>query len=168
MNVNEFAQLMAKYNQWMNEKLYTVCTNVPKVDREKDLGAFFGSIHNTLDHIVWADDALLVRLLNTERRIESYRAPLIKDFNQLQQRRAELDQEIIDWAAQVSDADVDQPYEFKSVLYNKTRRLPRYALVAHLFNHQTHHRGQVTALLSQLGHDFGVTDLPWAPGMDVT
>lgn len=168
MNVNEFAQLMAKYNQWMNEKLYSVCAEVPKADREKDLCAFFGSIHNTLDHIVWADDALLVRLQDADRRIESYKPPQIKDFNQLRERREEVDEEIIDWAAQVADADVDQPYEFKSVLYNKTRTLPRYALVAHLFNHQTHHRGQVTALLSQLGHDFGVTDLPWTPGIDAT
>ena len=159
---------MAKYNRWMNEQLYTVCAGVPKADRQKDLGAFFGSIHNTLDHIVWADDALLVRLQNADRRIESYKPPQIGDFNQLRERREELDEEIIDWAAQVRDADVDQPYEFKSMLYNKTRRLPRYALVAHAFNHQTHHRGQVTALLSQLGHDFGVTDLPWTPGIDVT
>ena len=166
MNVNEFAQLMAKYNQWMNEKLYTVCAKVPEADREQNLGAFFGSIHNTLDHIVWADDALLVRLQDADRRIERYEPPRIRDFNQLRERRAELDEEIIDWASQVRDAKVDQPYEFKSVLYNKTRRLPRYALVAHLFNHQTHHRGQVTALLSQLGHDFGVTDLPWTPGVD--
>lgn len=168
MNVNEFAQLMAKYNEWMNQKLYTVCANVPKVDREKDLGAFFGSIHNTLDHVIWADDALLVRLLDADRRNESYKPPKIKDFDQLRERRKEVDEEIIDWAAHVADADVDQPYEFKSVLYNKTRTLPRYALVAHLFNHQTHHRGQVTALLSQLGHDFGVTELPWTPGIDAT
>lgn len=168
MNVNEFAGLMAKYNRWMNERIYALCAKVPKADRERDLGAFFGSIHNTLDHIVWADDALLVRLQNSGRRVESYRPPQIEDFDQLRQRREELDKVISDWAAQVADTDVDQPYEFKSVLYNKTRTLPRYALVAHLFNHQTHHRGQVTALLSRLGYDFGVTDMPWTPGIDAT
>ncbi|MGB5812847.1 MAG: DinB family protein [Polyangiales bacterium] len=166
MNASEFARLMAGYNRWMNDRLYAVCAEVPKTDRERDLGAFFGSIHNTLDHLVWADDAILVRLQDSDRRVERYQPPQIKDFDPLRERRAEVDDAISEWAAQVRDGDVDQSYEFKSVLYNKTRTLPRYALAAHLFNHQTHHRGQVTALLSRLGYEFGVTDLPWTPGID--
>lgn len=167
MNATAFAQLMAAYNTWMNEKLYRLCSKIPDADRKKDLGAFFGSIHNTLDHIVWADEALLIRLRDEDRAIERYQPPRISDFDELWKARQVFDDEISSWAEGVSDAIVDQPYEFKSKIYNKTRNIRRYVLAVHLFNHQTHHRGQVTALLSQLGHDFGVTDLPWIPGIDI-
>ena len=128
MNATAFAQLMAAYNTWMNEKLYRLCSKIPDADRKKDLGAFFGSIHNTLDHIVWADEALLIRLRDEDRAIERHQPPPISDFDELWKARQVFDDEISSWAEGVSDAIVDQPYEFKSKIYNKTRNIRRYVV----------------------------------------
>ena len=67
----------------LNSKVYETCQFMADSDRKKDLGAFFGSIHHTLDHIPWADDALSIRLREEDRLIEPYRAPTIADFEEL-------------------------------------------------------------------------------------
>ena len=82
----------------MNEKLYRLCSKIPDADRKKDLGAFFGSIHNTLDHIVWADEALLIRLRDEDRAIERHQPPRISDFDELWKARQVFDDEISSWA----------------------------------------------------------------------
>lgn len=163
MTWRAYATKMASYNRWMNERIYEVCGGIPDDTRKKDLGAFFGSVHDTLDHIVWADEALMVRLGERQTKIERYEAPMISDFDALDSARKRLDVDLCAWCAEVEDAELEVPYEFVSVLYGRRRTLPRYVLLMHLFNHQTHHRGQVTTLLSQLGHDPGITDLPWSP-----
>jgi uncharacterized damage-inducible protein DinB len=56
--------------------------------------------------------------------------------------------------------------KYRTASDNTERVLPHWLLVTHLFNHQTHHRGQLTTLLSQLGYDPGVTDLPWMPTLN--
>ncbi|MGB5351016.1 MAG: DinB family protein [Polyangiales bacterium] len=163
MSWRDYATAMAAYNRWMNERLYALCQGLSEEERTRDLGAFFGSVHNTLDHILWADEALLVRLGHESLKIERYSPPMIADFAALSARRAEVDQSISNWAQTVDDDEIAEPYEFVSVLYGKSTVVPRYVVAMHLFNHQTHHRGQVTTLLSQLGHDVGITDLPWVP-----
>lgn len=86
---------------------------------------------------------------------------LYSDFNDLRQQREMTDQEIFAWSKSLSQDWLEKPFEFTSNLDKKTRILPTWVLVAHMFNHQTHHRGQLTTLLTQLGHDPGITDLPW-------
>lgn len=163
MDWRAYCELMAAYNEWMNGKIYEICSTLSDSDRKKDLGAFFGSLHNTLDHLLWADEALLIRLREEERKIFRYNPPMIDDFEDLCVRRKEIDEEICRWASEVDDLSCMEPYEFVSVIYEKRKTLPRGVLAMHMFNHQTHHRGQVTTLLSQLGYDVGVTDLPWVP-----
>ena len=163
MSWRDYAMAMAAYNRWMNERLYALCAGLSEEERTRNLGAFFGSVHHTLDHILWADEALLVRFGHVSRKIERYSPPMVADFATLRARRAELDQSIANWAQSVDEEEIAAPYEFVSVLYGKSKVIPRYVLAMHLFNHQAHHRGQVTTLLSQLGKDVGVTDLPWTP-----
>ena len=163
MSWRDYATAMAAYNRWMNDRVYALCEGLDEAERTRDLGAFFGSVHNTLDHILWADEALLVRLGDELRTIERYSPPMIADFTMLSKRRREVDQSITDWARSVDDDAIQEPYQFVSVLYGRSRVMPRYVLAMHLFNHQAHHRGQLTTLLSQLGHDVGITDLPWTP-----
>ena len=57
-------QLMAQYNRWMNRKLYAICAEIPDADRKKDLGAFFKSLHGTLNHLLYGDKAWMGRFLN--------------------------------------------------------------------------------------------------------
>jgi len=157
----DYCQTMATYNQWMNQKLYAICAEIPDVERKRDRGAFFKSIHGTLDHLLYGDRAWLGRFTNQPFATKGIGQELHSDFAELRQDRETCDREIIVWAETVSQSWLEQSFEYTSNVDGKTRVLPTWVLVTHLFNHQTHHRGQLTTLLSQLGYDPGVTDLPW-------
>ncbi|GAB4142853.1 MAG: DinB family protein [Cyanobacteria bacterium J069] len=160
----DYCQLMAQYNQWMNRKLYALCAEIPDGDRKQDRGAFFKSIHGTLNHLLYGDRAWLGRFTN-----EPFSTPLGEElyanFDDLWRAREQCDVELLGWAQGVTTDWLTQPFHHRSRVDGQLRTLPTWTLVTHLFNHQTHHRGQLTTLLSQLGIDPGVTDLPWLPGL---
>ena len=160
MNHQNFAQLMALYNQWMNQKIYAAAAQLNDQERKQDRGAFFSSIHQTLEHILWGDRIWLARFNGKNYPRTNLNEPMFDDFAQLQNERAIFDQEIIQWSQNIDEHWLKEMMTWSSQLYKFTQTQPRYALVLHMFNHQTHHRGQVTALLSQAGVDCGVTDLP--------
>jgi uncharacterized damage-inducible protein DinB len=161
------AETMAEYNHWMNLKLYAVCAEVPDEQRREDRGAFFKSIHGTLNHILVGDRIWLGRFTGNSY-VAQLRQELYSDFNELRQQRETTDQQILEWSKQLTDERLSQPLRYKSASDGIERVFPQWLLVMHLFNHQTHHRGQLTTLLSQLGYDPGVTDLPWMPAVNVT
>jgi uncharacterized damage-inducible protein DinB len=149
---------IASYNQWMNQKLYAVCADIPNLDRQSDRGAFFKSIHGTLNHILVADRIWLGRF--TQQPFTSQLDnELYSNFSELRTQREQLDRTIIAWAENLTPDWLDRDYTYTNSS-GVTRTLPYWLLVTHLFNHQTHHRGQLTTLLNQLGYDPGVTDLP--------
>ena len=154
-------QLMARYNQWMNEKLYRVCADIPDEDRKRDLGAFFKSIHGTLNHLLYGDKAWMGRFRRKPFPVTVIGQTLYEDFEELRADRQETDQQILEWSQNLSSEWLELPFEYTSNVDGKTRVLPTWILVMHLFNHQTHHRGQVTTLIKQLGREPGITDLPW-------
>jgi len=78
-----------------------------------------------------------------------------------------LDDEIVAWAQTLSEDWLQSPSTYTSSVDGKTRTLPTWVLVVHMFNHQTHHRGQLTTLLKQLGVDPGITDIPWLPALEI-
>lgn len=158
-------QLMAQYNRWMNRKLYAVCTGIPKEERHRDMGAFFKSIHATLDHIFFADRAWMDRFTGQPVSVRLGDV-LHTDFVSLQQDREALDEAIVAWASQIDQDWLTHAFEYTSSVDGETRIQPAWVYVIHLFNHQTHHRGQVTALVKQLGYDPGITDLPWLPELN--
>ncbi len=164
MFTSHYYDLMAQYNRWMNRNLYAVCAPIPDAQRKADRGAFFKSIHGTLNHLVWADRVWLARFgvgtLPTARIGEE----LYADFDTLHSARLHLDEIIAHWTAALDLSQVVNTFEFKSVVDGKTRRAPQWVFIVQMFNHQTHHRGQVTTLLKQLNYDPGVTDIPWMPG----
>lgn len=161
-----YCQRMAEYNQWMNQRLYEVCGALKDEERKRDRGAFFGSVHGTLNHLLYGDRAWLGRFTGSPASLPPLGQDLYADFEELRRQRDLTDQALLLWANQLSESWLAQPLEYTSGVDAKTRRLPVWLLVTHLFNHQTHHRGQVTTLLSQMGHDLGVTDLPWLPTLN--
>jgi uncharacterized damage-inducible protein DinB len=165
MNAKTYARGMAAYNQWMNEKIFACASELSDEVRTRDMGAFFGSIHLTLNHLVVVDAAWLERLHGEPVTMTSTREERYPDFAELWSARRQLDQRISDWADAVSDDFTNGSFRFKSVAYQRDIELPGWALVMQVFNHQTHHRGQVTTLLTQLGKDPGVTDIPMMPGV---
>lgn len=160
---------LARYNEWMNKRLYHAASGLDATDRRKDLGAFFGSIHLTLTHLLITDRAWLARLtgdLNEARfpdsagesiSVRSGSQDIYPEFSDLAAARGKTDGRILSFAGSLT---TDRLYQ--SLVYADSDGVrcdhPMWWAVSHLFNHQAHHRGQVTTLLSQLGHDPGVTD----------
>jgi uncharacterized damage-inducible protein DinB len=154
----------------MNAKLYKAASEPTADQLRADRGAFFGSVLGTLNHIVVADRIWLQRFAEHFARNEalsqvrllpkplSLDETLFPDFNPLSQHRTMLDEVIERWVRSLTDADLDQVLCYARS--DGTRLCKRFAgLLLHFFNHQTHHRGQITRLLSQFGKDVGVTDL---------
>lgn len=163
MNHPDYYRTMARYNQWMNEKIYACCAQLSDGDRKADRGAFFKSIHGTLNHLLYGDRVWMGRLSHQPYSYPRLGQDLYADFGELRQARIEMDAALIGWVATFTPAWLAQPFAYTSNIDRQARLLPTWLLVTHLFNHQTHHRGQVTTLLCQLGVDPGPTDLPWLP-----
>lgn len=160
MHPRDHYQLMARYNQWMNGKLYACAEPLGDAARRRDLGAFFGSVHGTLDHLLYGDSAWMGRFTGASS-LPVLGETMHADFDAMRAARQALDERIVAWSASLTDAWLARDFTYNSSVDNRTRTLPAWTLVTHMFNHQTHHRGQVTTLLKQLGADPGVTDLPW-------
>ncbi|HVY55548.1 MAG TPA: DinB family protein, partial [Thermodesulfobacteriota bacterium] len=156
-----YYELMAEYNRWMDGRIYDACSLIPDEDRKKDMGAFFKSIHGTLNHIYYGDAAWLERLRGNKSTPRKPDVILFDDFSEMRAAQEKIDAEIIEWAESLTPEYLNGDYEYKSNVDGKTRVLPGWIPAAHMFNHQTHHRGQLTTLLMQLGIDPGVTDIPW-------
>jgi uncharacterized damage-inducible protein DinB len=159
----EYCQTFAAYNGWINRSLYTAAAQLSEAERKADRGAFFRSIHSTLNHILWGDRVWLPRFNGRTYAVGAIGVDLYADFGELLAARRAMDDEIAAWAAGLVDADLAGTLTWFSGVAQREMSRPRWLCVAQMFNHQTHHRGQVTTLLKQAGIDPGVTDLPWAP-----
>ena len=161
-----YFELMAEYNKWMDSKIYSVCLDIPDKLRRKDLGAFFKSIHSTLNHIYYGDLAWIERLRDNKFTPREIGVDLFEDFLELKTAQEQMDTEILDWARTLTQSNLELTYDYVSNVENFSRKLPIWVLATHMFNHQTHHRGQVTTLIKQLGYEPGITDIPWLPCLE--
>ncbi|MBB3276160.1 MULTISPECIES: DinB family protein [unclassified Pseudoxanthomonas] len=163
-------RLLAGYNRWMNERLYALAGDLPEAEVTADRGAFFGSIFGTLSHLVVADTIWLKRfrqhasgseILAPMDALELPRVldarPCV-DLPALRARREWLDGIIVAWVDTLDAATLAVPLEYLNLRDDAFRR-PLDGTLLHFFNHQTHHRGQITTLFAQMGVDVGVTDL---------
>jgi uncharacterized damage-inducible protein DinB len=161
-----YFELMAQYNQWMDSKIYEVYLGIPDELRKKHMGVFFKSIHSTLNHIYYDDLAWLERLREntfTPRQID---VDLYEDFNELKEAQEKMDSDIIYWVNSLTSEKLNQTFDYVSNVNNFSRKLPIWVLATHMFNHQTHHRGQVTTLMKQLGFEPGIKDILWLPSLE--
>jgi uncharacterized damage-inducible protein DinB len=160
-----YVQRMSRYNRWQNENLYGVADRLTDEERRRERDAFFGSVHKTLSHLLWAD------LLWMSRFTDAPRPPggipesvsLYADWHELKHERAGFDRTIMDWAEAIDPAWLAADHTFYSGAAKRELIMPRWLLVTHMFNHQTHHRGQVHCLLTQAGGKPHDTDLPLMP-----
>src|SRR5687767_13228704 len=162
--LTEQARLLADYNAWMNGKLYAACATLPDEERKRERGAFFHSIHGTLNHVLLADSIWMGRFEGRPFAFKGLDQELYAGFDELRAHRVEMDERIDAWARGLTDATLDAKLEFTSAITKRPHAPTLWRVVLHFFNHQTHHRGQLTTLLSQAGVDYGVTDLFLLPG----
>lgn len=156
-----YVQMMSLYNRAMNQSVYEACATLTDAQRKEDRGAFFGSIHGTLNHLLWADARALAAFTGDDVPKGANRTEMHSDFDALRAHRVTADEAFVRIAEGITQPALDTLRTQTSVATGRSRTWPVGALLVHLFNHQTHHRGQVSTLLFQLGVDVGVTDIPW-------
>jgi len=168
LQLEQFRQF-AYYNRRFNTRIYETAAKLTDEARKRDSGAYFKSIHGTLNHLLWADRIWLGRfraakfcskalegaaLLNGT---EPHATELCADFSGLHQERSATDSVIEHWVASMTPAMLDTTIRYSN-MEGVARQHAAWIAIAHVFNHQAHHRGQVTTLLHQAGVDPGVTD----------
>lgn len=170
VNRTEHICLMAEYNDWMNAKLYGAAMTLSENELAVDRKAFFGSILGTLNHLLLGDILWLKRFashpanypaLEVVRQLHmpaSLDVLLFSDIESLAKQRKLLDKAITAWAHAVTEQELDSSLSYASMKGIAAQKC-FFSLIMHFFNHQTHHRGQATTLLSQAGVDVGSTDL---------
>ena len=162
----ETFRTMAQYNRWMNERIYAVCAEISDEERKRDRSAFFGSIHGTLNHVLLGDRLWLGRFLDRPFAVDSLDQELYADFDALRAERGHTDREILDFGGSLDEEALARDFRFTTIVNPGEHVFPFRHVLLHFFNHQTHHRGQVTTLIKQAGHEPGVTDLMWLPGVE--
>lgn len=161
---------LARYNGWFNQRLYDACERLSEEERRRARGAFFGSIHGTLNHLVWGDKLWLARFATQGTPFAALPPTLLampqgaahatvlhEDWAALRADREALDAAIEAWTLEMP---AEWPLRTMRYLNTKgvAREHPAWQALTHFFNHQAHHRGQVTTLLAQAGVDPGITD----------
>jgi uncharacterized damage-inducible protein DinB len=142
--------MMADYNAWANRRLYTMATQLQDELYRRDVGAYFKSLHGTLNHILVADRIWMCRLTGAGDRPRSLNAILFEDLHSLTAARQAEDQRIVSFVASLSEDQFEGFLEYQ-MLNCSVQKQRRREILAHVFNHQAHHRGQAHAILTSLG-----------------
>ncbi|MEO1153911.1 MAG: DinB family protein [Pseudomonadota bacterium] len=157
----DYVQMMARYNRWQNQALLSAASTLSPDDRITDRGAFFGSIHATLSHLLWGDTIWM-------SRFDGGAAPsggiadsseFAPDWAGLKVARGAMDDRIIAWAKSFQPIPPETLLAWHSGALGRAVEKPLALCITHFFNHQTHHRGQVHAMLTAAGARPGDTDL---------
>lgn len=161
-----FAATMARYNGWQNQSHMHACDTLTDAERTRDRGAHFGSIQATLNHLLWGDQIWMHRFAGTPKPAPGSITDSVRYFSDWAAFKAErlrFDAVIVDWADALEPAWLDGELSWYSGAIGANVTKPRALLVMHFFNHQTHHRGQVHAMLTAAGAKPNDTDLAFMP-----
>lgn len=159
-----YCQTMARYNAWQNHAIFMAADALPEAAREADRGAFFGTIRRTLSHLMWGDLMWMSRFDGGDGPGGSIAtSPEMFDWAALMALRPKLDARIAGWAWMLTQDEIAGDLRWHSFALGRDMGKPYALCVMHLFNHQTHHRGQVHAMLTAAGARPGDTDLPFMP-----
>lgn len=161
----EYCRLMVRYNTWQNTSLVAAADSLTDEARWKDRGAFFKSIAATLNHLYWADALILQRLKGNARPEETIKHSLSSpsDWEDFKRLRSQRNAEIEEWAASLVDTDLNGTLVWYPGDGSIRFERPKTLCATELFNHQTHHRGQVHAMLTASGVEPEPTNLSGLP-----
>jgi uncharacterized damage-inducible protein DinB len=151
---------LAAYNQWANTRLFDAVSNLADEAYRADRGAFFHSIHGTLNHLLMADLLWIGRIAPPAFVTTGYDMIVEEERGALRQRREAVDTRIIDTIKDLPEAAFHKPLSWIS-MEGEAKSAQLDKVLTHLFNHQTHHRGQVHNMLSQAGQDPPSLDFYW-------
>lgn len=157
----QYCRTMAQYNRWQNNGLRDIVKKMDEDALRKDRGAFFGSLFATMNHLLWGD-------LIWMSRFDGGAGPSVpaKDHKDLTPNKTEWDRlrfvtdgRIMNWAKDIKTVDLTGDLTWYSGMSQKELTKPRALCITHFFNHQTHHRGQIHAMLTAAGQKPQATDL---------
>ncbi len=151
--------MMAGYNAWSNERLYDVAAQLSDADYHADRGAFFKSVHGTLNHLLVADRIWMKRFTGEGEAPNRLDAILFERFEDLRTARRTEDERIVAYIDSLTDEVLAQCFSYQTITNPTTIKQPLAPALLHLFNHQTHHRGQAHTLLTGLGREAPALDL---------
>ncbi|MEM9223920.1 MAG: DinB family protein [Pseudomonadota bacterium] len=151
--------MLANYNRWANGRLYDAAFALSEDDYRRDEGAFFKSIHGTLNHLVVGDRIWLARFRGTTARVTQLDAIIADDRPSLRAQRDATDQELIAYVESLTEGDLASTFSYTTITRPQKVTQPLAPALVHTFNHQTHHRGQIHALLTRLAGEAPSLDL---------
>jgi uncharacterized damage-inducible protein DinB len=154
-------RMFARYNEWANRRLYAAATELPDSDYRAERGAFFGSVHGTLNHLLVADSIWMHRFTGEGPTYSRLDEIVCEGFHELATAREKEDRRIIEWVELLGNDELASTFSYRTITSPADITQPLAPALAHFFNHQTHHRGQVHGLLTALGGNSA------APSMDL-
>lgn len=168
MIAQDHVRLMARDNAWQNVSLYREADTLGEAARRLERGAFFSSIRATLSHLIWADKAWMHRFDGTGKPVGGIgeSAGLYSDWLVMREDRVRLDAAICDWADRVDENWLSLATTWYSGSQGKDVTRANWLQVVHFFNHQTHHRGQVHAMITAAGGKPDDTDIVFMPNVE--
>lgn len=151
--------MFAAYNAWANDRIYEAAAGLTDEEWRRDTGAFFKSMMGTLNHLLATDRIWLKRMTGTGDAPTALDAVIHADFARLRAARQAEDRRIVEWIGGLSDAAFAGRFTYVTVTDVRTVSQRLAPALSHLFNHQTHHRGQAHAILTSLGKPSVALDL---------
>jgi len=162
MSNADYARTMARYGAWQNGAQIAAVETLDAAARDAGRGAFFGSIPATLNHLLWGDRIWMSRFAGTDKPVQASIPESVRetpDWATYTAARRASDAAILDWTAALSDEWFAGDLTWWSGAAGREVSKPKAMLIVHFFNHATHHRGQVNAMLTAAGAVPGDTDL---------
>lgn len=164
----EYCRTMARYNRWQNAELTKSLETMTDADLRADKGAFFGSIWRTVNHLLWGDMLWLSRFDGGQGPAQTDLSKTdttdtTQNLSEWATERFRLDARFVAWATGLTNTDLVGDLTWYSGSIGAEISKPRALCVVQMFNHQTHHRGQVHAMLGAAGAPMYTTDIPFMP-----
>lgn len=158
----DYCYMMACYNRWQNQNLIAAADGLSQAQRWLDQGAYFGSIAKTFNHLL-VDDTLWMARFDGDVRPETrfntcFSKP--RDWDAFKQQRQSRDEALLTWIGGLTARDLEGDLSWFPGGVQELISRPKTLCLTHIFNHQTHHRGQIHCMLTALGAEPEPTDLP--------
>ena len=158
-----YVQLMSRYNEWQNENLYGAADQLADEERKRERGAFFGSIHATLDHLLWGDQIWMSRFAATPKPEGGIKGSVSRHpaWEDLKRERTAFDRVMVEWAANLDPNWLEGDLVYFSLAAQREIKRPKWLIVIHIFNLQTHNHSKVHCMLTQSAAKPGEANLPF-------
>ena len=154
-------RFLGRFNQWVNGRLYPVVDELTEEQYRQETGAFFGSVHQTLNHLLVLDRLWTSRLTGANvDDIQSVRDIVADTFQGVREARNAMDEHIIETVDNLAVSNLEQSYSFRIRASGRDATMVGRHMLLAMFNHQTHHRGQVHCMLTQFGREVPGLDVP--------